>query len=516
MNSALLTTNTPYAVPTNFYPGIANTIEIPIVGGILSSQQNFQLDGTGHLQYIGAQPANIELHSTFVLGFIQPHPDDPSGSLDEGPLVTVYVYAQVASTNGNVARHDVTFYLVPFEYEISNYTININDVFTFNPNDSVKFYAYYVITRNAPPPFDPTNFYVTLNTTYLSICASSSVTNVDYNVVPFLNSNVLTNVEIPIGSNVNTMVYKFKPKVNGLSFLQARINIPSAVGYINSSGVSTVILNVNWELYLSINGVLLPQYVSVESSGNQPFVLNSPSNVFTSTLLTNLLADLRPTDEVEIICNCTDVFVLVPTPPFFINLTDGKIIADFSINTIANKRPLYPHGLLQSVSDNSLVIPLNTDISTAVEFPLTNANLNFGENFTYSGGVLTYTGTHPSWVKVSAAINLSDMQLNTADSDPVTVFLSTYGFFIGIAGQSYNNLVTETNIYRDVTGTLKLLSNQTTENVLRMRPGDNISLLFYTYDTIYTSVEPSPGVPVKTPALGSTITITGNINLTIE
>src|SRR6185503_3598563 len=103
-----------------------------------------------------------------------------------------------------------------------------------------------------------------------------------------------------------------------------------------------------WKVYLSVNGVLLPQYVTLESSGNQPFVLNSPSNVFTSTLIVGLLADLRPTDEIEIIMNCTDVYVLIPTPPFFTNLTDGKIIADFTINTIANKKEVSPHGLLKT------------------------------------------------------------------------------------------------------------------------------------------------------------------------
>lgn len=51
INSALLTTPTSYTV-SNFYPGIENTIEIPIIGGVLSHQQNFRVNESGNLQYI--------------------------------------------------------------------------------------------------------------------------------------------------------------------------------------------------------------------------------------------------------------------------------------------------------------------------------------------------------------------------------------------------------------------------------------------------------------------------------
>lgn len=354
-----------------------------------------------------------------------------------------------------------------------------------------------------------------MKNTFLSICAFSSINNVEYNVVPFYNDKTNVHAEIPIGPNVNTVIHTFKPVVNGLSFIQARINIPNVQAYINASGLSTLVINNNWKVYLSINGVLLPQYVTFESSGNQPFVLNSLTNVFPSTLIVNGLADLRPTDEVQIIMNCTEVFVLIPTAPFFTILDDGKIVADFSINTIANKKNVSPHGLLKT-PDNNLVIPLNTDMLSAVEFPLTNATLSYNQNFSYVNGELIYNGTHPSWVKVNASINLEDLQLNTSDSDDVTVFVATYGLFVGIDGQIYNNLVTETNIYRDTRYTICLLSNQTTENVLRIRPGERVSLLLYAYNAVYVSGAPVAGVPIKTPAVGSTITVTGNVNLTLE
>ena len=516
MNSALLTTPSSYIVPVNFYPGIANTIEIPIIGGILSHQENFQVDGSGNLKYTGQECAGIAVHATFVLGYIEPHPNQTSGSLDVGPKVSVKVYMKVAGTNGVIAYHDVTFYLLAFEYMISNYTIYLNDVFTFAPNDTIKFYAYYDITTNAPPPFNPNNFYVNLKQTYLSICAYSAASPMIFGLLPPVTTNTNTHVEIPIGANVNTVIHKFKPNVSGLTFLQTRINIPSAQGYINSSGSTAVILNVNWKVYLSINGVLHPQYVTFESSGNQPYVLNSPSNVFTSTLCANLLADLRLTDEIQVICNCTDVFVLIPTAPFFTNLTDGKVIADFSTNSVINRSPLYPRGLLKT-PNNNLIIPLDTDMSTAVEFPLIGANLMLGNNFTYTGdGILIYTGLLPRWVKICGAINIVDLQLNTSDSDTATVFLSTYGLFIGTNGESYNNLVTETNIYRDTRNTLKLLSNQTTENYIKVKHGDRVSVMIYAYNTVYITGAPVPGVLVKRPAVRSMITITGNVNLTVE
>lgn len=89
MNSALLTTNAPYEVPVDFYPGITNTIEIPIINGVLTNANNFQIDGSGNLQYIGEVDADIAVHTTFVLGIIEPHPDQTSGSLDVGPKVKV-------------------------------------------------------------------------------------------------------------------------------------------------------------------------------------------------------------------------------------------------------------------------------------------------------------------------------------------------------------------------------------------------------------------------------------------
>lgn len=66
----------------------------------------------------------------------------------------------------------------------------------------------------------------------------------------------------------------------------------------------------------------------------------------------------------------------------------------------------------------------------------------------------------------------------------VVVFLSTYGLFIGVNGEADNNIITRTNIYRDTRNELKLLSNQTMENVLKMRPGDRISILMYTFNIV--------------------------------
>lgn len=464
----------------------------------------------------GDKCADITLHATFVLGEIEPHPDQKEGPLDVGPKVTVKVYMVVGNVAGVVARHDLTFYLQAFEYTISNYAICLNDIFRFKPCDVIKFYAYYEITAPSPEPFDPNNFYVNLKNTFLSICAYSAVKEIEYNDSNFFLDNTKTHAEIPIGSNVNTVIHTFKPNVDGLSFIQARLNIMKAQAYINDGGTTTSILNVNWILHMRVNGVTLPQYISVEASGNQPFVFNSQTNVFPSTLFSHLLADLEPDDRVELICNCTGVYITMPPPIFFGPLEDGKIIADFSINTLANRNKLYPHGLLEPLINNYVYIPIDTNITSAVPFPLHCSRFNFDNNFEYRCGKLIYCGCKPSWFRINCAINLVDMQLFTSDSDTVTVFVSTYGFLIGINGKARNNIITETNIYRDTRYTVKLLANQVTENYVKLVPGDTISLLIYTFNTVYISDAPAPSVTIKTPAAGSTIKILGNVNMTIE
>lgn len=518
-NSAQLTTSVSYPIPANFKEGIANKVQIPIPANIALAEvmNNFIVNAAGNLEFSGGAPAKIDLRGGLSFGtFIPSQVPPPPLPLDSGPKVKFTAYAQVGSQVGLPTSIVFTIYYPAFEWA-SSYSIETLDTLTFSPGDEVTFWAYYEWIIPPVAPVDPNTFYVNIEKCNLSLTAFSSIAVITRNLGP-MSVDVSSSIQtVPIGPNVNSVLFTFKPHVSGPALVELRMNIPMMKAFKNSTGTyAPLIVGITDFIYLSVNGDLTPRQVAYAFSGNQPFVSNGDT-IFPSTLVTRLLADFKQSDEVSVIYNSDNVFIVDPSSPAgFSILTDGKLTAQFNFNAISTEE-LYVQASVQQTADTSVTVPIGTNLNTAVEYPMTDCKIN-SSNFQLDGktNYLTYIGEHQSWFKIKGIFNYSNLELKNANADVPVVSLGNFGFLIGVDGQRENNVVTETEVYTNVAGTFSLMSSNSFENAFRVRPGERISLLLYTNNVVYTIAPPVPGVVVKVPPPNSTVVLTGRLVLTIE
>jgi hypothetical protein len=319
--------------------------------------------------------------------------------------------------------------------------------------------------------------------------------------------------EIPLGDHINFKVFSFRPGLTGRFMLDVRMNTISERTKLENGDIVPT-FGTTWWAYLSINNVLQPQFLNFATIANHPVVYNG--SVFPSTQVYYLLADLTENDEVSLICmHMLDAFILINTPPFFAIVTKQSLLTDLQFYCMATPA-LYPDGLLTVSEEKSLTIPLDTSLDTALEFPLGAATLNFNDHFTFANNKLVYTGNQSNWFKITADLNISGLELKTSDGDPVVIDLQSLGFAVGVNGTKYNAIRTESNVYADTRYVLRLVCNQTTSNIVQLNDNESVSLLMYFYNCKYLNVPPVRGAPSLTPAAGSTITIKGTVNISVE
>jgi len=247
---------------------------------------------------------------------------------------------------------------------------------------------------------------------------------------------------------------------------------------------------------------------------------------------TRILANLNSNTVVNVMLQIPYVLVLdfLDPPTFFRQITNGSIISQFNINTLVN-RPLYPLALLQQPVNQSVNIPINTSLGTAVEFPLTGGILSFPSNFIFNPhDQLVYTGSNISGpnnnFKLKATFNITDFTLTTFDESNVAVHMTNLGMAIGIGGHAVtgNNFVTEVNEFTSsgqisgagTAGPFAVTSAIEVQNTFSMHKNDRLSILFYANNIVYTETYPSTPVCNFAPPAGSYLTLTGNVTLVIE
>jgi hypothetical protein len=264
-----------------------------------------------------------------------------------------------------------------------------------------------------------------------------------------------------------------------------------------------------------VNGVLQPQFLNFQTIANSPVLYNG--SVFPSTQAFYLLADLKEDDEVSVlVMHQIEALVFTDTPPFFAVVTKQSVVTDLQMHAIVTPA-LCTSGLLRGASDQTVTIPLDSSLDTPVVFPWgSDAKLDFDHQFKFLNSQLVYTGPKPKWFKIVADLNISGLELKTADGDTVVIDIQTLGFAIGVNGQKYNLVRTESNVYADARYTLRLVANQTTSNVIQLVRDQSLSLLVYFFNSKYLDQPPVHGVPSKTPAAGSYITFKGNVSISIE
>jgi hypothetical protein len=210
-----------------------------------------------------------------------------------------------------------------------------------------------------------------------------------------------------------------------------------------------------------------------------------------------------------------DALIFIDQPPFFAPVSRGSVVTDLQMQAIVSP-PLVVNGLLRGLSEQTLTIPLDTNLDNALVFPWGNAQLQFDNKFNFQNGQLTYTGSQPRTFKVVADLNISGLELKTADGDVVVIDIQTLGFAVGVNGQKYNLIRTESNVYADTRYTLRLVANQTTTNVITLSNGQSLSILVYFFNCKYLDQPPVHGAPSKTPAPGSSITFKGTVSIAVE
>jgi hypothetical protein len=511
--SAQLTSSSSYPVPTSFYPGINNAIEIPIPNGVLTSADSFTLDNLGHLQYTGDKMDKIAVKAKFSFGAIQPSQFDPSFPLDQGPKAVLYAYVQVGNQQSVPVRLDFTMYYFAFEWPIVIYSLDVDQIFNFQPNDTVKFFAYYNFTVPPAYPVDPNTFYVTLNQVNLSLLINSK--REDHNdavlPAPLKDEN---KVAIVSGANVNTNLYQFRAGVTGRTLISVRMDILQLTVNNSDTSLDTIATNTDWYAYLSVNGVLNPANIVFQTITNQPNLSNG-NTVWPASVELLLLADLNEWDNVAVIANITNVIVPSASPPFILVPPDGHATINASLKYNIILAPSLEAKAMAFPNYNStILVPID---GKSVELPL-NGDVKYSEDFQMEEGKLIYKGKHHKTFRVRASLNVNKFLLINSNSDPVVTSLQNMSFALGVNGEKDNSVETDTLMYSDTRYDFKWLANQSVTNVVALHEGEYLSLLVKAGNVTYLNTPPMIGVNIpnlRSPE-GSVILLSGMVSVVIE
>jgi hypothetical protein len=518
--SAEYTAAVPYAVSTHFFPGVANAIEIPVIGGAATLLSNFVLDSNNRLKYTGECSAPVAIKAKFSFGAQQPSQVDPTAPLDFGPKAITYGWIQVGTQKSVPLRLDQTLYYPPFEWPFILYSLDVDHVFQLNTNDVLQFFAYYDWRLAPAPPVDASTYYLTLNQVSLSWVVNSN-NHPDDDTEPGIPLEADTTVNLGIGASLNTKVYEWDSGMSGKTLIHVRMNIGETTLYVNSTNAVTPVINTNWYAYLAINGVLQPSNLIYQTITNQPNIFNGDT-VWPSTLELYMLSNLATTDKISVIVNIKDVLAPKSTPPFFSPVPDGGgvVTSDLDFKIIMTA-PNYPDALVTPLYYSTVLLPVDGELFSAIEFPLIGSTVQSYDDsteFTMENGKLIYRGHGKKRFKVRVSLTIDKLLLQNSDLDPAITVLQDVGLAVGVNGVAYNTVETFDNMYSDSRYAFKWLATRTAANVVRVKPGDEISVLVYTNNIRYLNVPPHVGttIPNKVPPDGSKVIFTAAASLVIE
>lgn len=519
-NTAQYTTAAPYTVPTPFFAGAANAIEIPVIGGVASSLSNFVVDG-GRLKYTGECNAAVAVKAKWSFGAQEPSQIEPAAPLDYGPKAIMMGWIQVGSTKSVPIRLDQTLYYPAFEWPFILYSLDVDQVFDLQPGDVLKFFASYDWRFPPLPPVNVTTFYQTLHQVSLSwVVNTDRKPGLHGELLPPVEADV--NVNLGIGGTVNNKVYEFESEISGRTLIHVRMNVGETTLYNNDTGLTTRVINTNWYGFLSINGVLTPANLIYQTITNQANIFNGDT-VWPASLELYQLVDLQVGDDIAVIVNIKDVLAPKATPPFFQQVLDGHGVVSSQVDLkIIMTPPVFPDAMVTPLYYNTVLLPIDGELFSATEFPLGGSNVTtFDEDTTFSieGGKLIYKGKeNKKRFKIRASLVIDKLLLQNSDLDPAVIVLQNVGFAIGVNGVAYNTVETFDNMYSDSRYNFKWLATRSTANVVRLKKGDEVSLLVYTNNLRYLNVPPLFGspIPVHVPPEGSHSILTAAASIVIE
>jgi hypothetical protein len=329
------------------------------------------------------------------------------------------------------------------------------------------------------------------------------------------------NVNMLIGPTVNNKVYEFESETSGKTMIHIRMNIGETLLYNNDTALTTRVINTNWYSYLSINNVLTPANLIYQTITNQANIFNGDT-VWPASLELYLLADLQVGDDVAVIVNIKDVLAPKATPPFFQLVPDGHGVVSSQVDLkIIMTPPLFPDALVTPQYYSTVLLPVDGELFSAIEFPLVGSSVQiFDEDteFRMENGKLIYRGDNKKRFKIRASLVVDKFLLQNSNLDPAVITLQNVGFAVGVNGVAYNTVESFDNMYTDSRYNFKWLATRSATNVVRLKKGDEVSLLVYTNNVKYLNVPPNFGasIPSFSPPEGSMSVLTAAASIVIE
>jgi len=235
-----------------------------------------------------------------------------------------------------------------------------------------------------------------------------------------------------------------------------------------------------------------------------------------------VLADLHVHDKVAIIVNIKDVLAPASSPPFFAPVPDGHGVVTSQLDfKIILTPPSYPDALVTPLYYNTVLLPIDGELFSATEFPLGASAVQVFDDdtkFRLENGKLIYRGDKKQRFKIRASLVIDKLLLQNSDLDPAVIVLQNVGFAVGVNGVAYNTVETFDNMYSDSRYNFKWLATRSAANVVKLKKGDEVSLLVYTNNIRYLNVPPLFGsvIPTHVPPVGSVSILTAAASLVIE
>jgi hypothetical protein len=504
-----------YTIPANFYPGTANAMEIPVIGGEASCLNNFVVNADGRLQFTGTETAAVVVKAKFSFGSQKPSQVEPNAPLDYGPKAILYGWVQVGKKKSVPARLDQTLYYPDYEYPFIYYNLDVDQLFELAPGDVLQFFACYEWVVAPRPPVELPSFYLTVQQASLSWLINTDSVPAER---PTQTLHLENKTAIPLGRTLNNSVCEFQANTSGRTLIQVRMNVRTATLFNDDTKLTTTVISSTWFAFLAVNGELTGTDLVAQAITNQPNIFIGDNTVWPSSVELCFLADLAPTDKISVIVNVTSGLATSAAPPFFLPVPDGhgSLAVDLDFDIVLTP-PLSPSAMLSPVSNSSVLVPLGGNLATATTFPLDATTALSGE-FQLVNGKLRYTGGRENTFKIRGALNIGNCLLENSDLDPAVASLQKFGMAIGVNGRAVNGVETPNIVYTDNRFGLKWIASQFATNVVKLTPGDEVSLLVYTNNNRYMNVPPEAGrdILIKLPTPGSVLLLTAAASLLIE
>jgi len=315
-----------------------------------------------------------------------------------------------------------------------------------------------------------------------------------------------------------SQIYSYSPGVSGLRLINVRLNISDIAIYDSTRNQTTPGIGTAFNAFLSINGAATQNVQTLQTITNQPNIIVG-NTMWPTHLDLYLLANLQPTDSVTVQVFINFVIALDPShPPFFNFVPAGSCPMTVQFVSSTNVA-LSPR--VQTFPEYNKTVNLGVD-GKSQEFPVEGQLVQYNNqpsySFTLQDSQLTFTGNQPRWFKVRANIIIAQLLLHNSDHDPAFVVDQNLGFAIGVNGATVNNVQDVNRTYSDIEVLHKWMATQSSENVIKLNPGDRLSFLLWTNGISYLNTPTNPLVvlPVHTPPAGSTVMLTGKLTVVLE